>query len=220
MTFDPYGDSPSKEDLKKAGADDWFSDALAQQKKKDAALLAALGGESKSLKKQQQELQNLLEIPPSQEIDEETLTFSPWREPRQRRRTPLWPVFSEISKRAAGPNGSGSRSFSNLNISKSVAAVHVMETERQRKRNNRRLKYRYSKQEFQLKKRIGPTVQTILTVLSQGRPAQPPLFFLSQKRTFRLLGTASTQKGVVPGQASPSSCTCSAGSVSTSILEA
>lgn len=71
MDFDPYGDMPSMEDLKKSGTADWLTDALAEQKKKNASLLAALGGEAQTLDAQKKDLQGLLELPPEENPDDD-----------------------------------------------------------------------------------------------------------------------------------------------------
>lgn len=99
MTFDPYADMPSQADLKKAGATDWFSDALAQQKKKNDALLAALGGESDSLKKQKNELQSLLELPPEESPDEETPDiFAAERAQSEKQKASLAGLFGDLEE--------------------------------------------------------------------------------------------------------------------------
>jgi hypothetical protein len=72
MTFDPYGDMPSMDDIKKSGAADWLSDALVAQKKKDASLMAALGGETETLDAQKKDIQELLVLPPDDNPGNET----------------------------------------------------------------------------------------------------------------------------------------------------
>lgn len=63
MSDDPYDNMPSLEDLQDAGATDWFSDAIAEQKKRNASLKAALGSETKSLKSERKSLEDLLNAP-------------------------------------------------------------------------------------------------------------------------------------------------------------
>lgn len=67
MSDDPYDNMPSLEDLKEAGATEWFSESLAQQKKRNEALKASLGGETASLKAERENLKNLLKKPPKEE---------------------------------------------------------------------------------------------------------------------------------------------------------
>lgn len=72
MTFDPYDNLPGKEDLEKAGAADWLSDALSEQKKKDAALRASLNKETGRLKARKKDLESLLELPPLEQAEDDT----------------------------------------------------------------------------------------------------------------------------------------------------
>lgn len=60
MSDDPYDNMPSLEDLQAAGATDWFSDAIAEQKKRNASLKAALGAETSSLKSERKSLEELM----------------------------------------------------------------------------------------------------------------------------------------------------------------
>lgn len=71
MTFDPYESLPSRDDIKKSGAEDWITDAFKKQKKEQDALLAALGGETETLKKNKKGLEGLLDLPPLTPEDEE-----------------------------------------------------------------------------------------------------------------------------------------------------
>lgn len=72
MDTDPYSDElPSLEDLQKAGATDWLTDALAAQRKQNASLLAALGGESEALDAERQSLEGLLELPPEENLEDQ-----------------------------------------------------------------------------------------------------------------------------------------------------
>ena len=72
MTFDPYDNLPGKEDLEKAGAADWLSEALSEQRKKDAALRASLNKETGSLKAEKRNLESLLELSPLDQAEEYT----------------------------------------------------------------------------------------------------------------------------------------------------
>ncbi len=63
MARDPY-DDPSDEELEASGANDWFSDSLAQQAKRDAQLKAGLNPDTRSVKKGKEQLRSLLELPP------------------------------------------------------------------------------------------------------------------------------------------------------------
>lgn len=66
MTDDPYDNIPTLDDLEAAGADDWFTDAVAQQKKRNAELKAALGSETSSLRSERKSLEDLLNAPEQQ----------------------------------------------------------------------------------------------------------------------------------------------------------
>lgn len=70
MSIDPYDNMPSKEDLRTSGAADWLNDVVAEQKKRQAALKAALGGEKAALQAQRQDLENLLNLPPEEVLEE------------------------------------------------------------------------------------------------------------------------------------------------------
>lgn len=71
MSDDPYDNLPSLEDLQAAGATDWFSDAIAEQKKRNASLKAALGAETNTLKSERKSLEELLNAAAQQPSQEE-----------------------------------------------------------------------------------------------------------------------------------------------------
>ena len=97
MDFDPYGDMPSFEDLKKSGTADWLTDAMAEQKKKNASLLAALGGESEALAAERQNLEGLLELPVEELPGEETPDlFAAERAEAEKRRASLDGIFGDL----------------------------------------------------------------------------------------------------------------------------
>jgi len=99
MKFDPYGDMPNLEDLKRSGAADWLGDALAAQKKKDASLLAALGGETETLDAQRKDLKGLLELPPSETPDEEVPDlFAAERAESARRNASVAGLFGDLEE--------------------------------------------------------------------------------------------------------------------------
>jgi hypothetical protein len=99
LTFDPYGEMPSMEDLKKAGAADWLSDALSEQRKKDASLLAGLGGVSETLDAQKKDIQGLLELPPEENPDEETPDlFAAERAAEEKRKASLSGLLGDLQE--------------------------------------------------------------------------------------------------------------------------
>ncbi|MGE0489466.1 MAG: hypothetical protein AB7S38_09660 [Vulcanimicrobiota bacterium] len=61
---DPYGNPPSRRQLKKSGTEDWINEALKDQREKEAALLGALGDAGSNLSAQRDHLESLLELPP------------------------------------------------------------------------------------------------------------------------------------------------------------
>lgn len=61
--FDPYQE-PSDEELEASGAKSWFKDSISSQNKANAKLKSSLSQDTRSLKNQNKDLQNLLELPP------------------------------------------------------------------------------------------------------------------------------------------------------------
>lgn len=55
---------PSREELEAAGAIDWFSDSVAEQKKRNAELRSNLGKETGSIRAEKNQLKDLLQLPP------------------------------------------------------------------------------------------------------------------------------------------------------------
>ncbi len=64
MAFDPYGNAPGRDELKKSGTEDWVNEAVSSQKAKETELLAVLGQESATIEAGQKDLESLLELPP------------------------------------------------------------------------------------------------------------------------------------------------------------
>ncbi len=60
----------SREELEAAGAADWFSDSIAEQKKRNAELRSNLGQETGSLRAEKNQLQDLLQLPPDLDPEE------------------------------------------------------------------------------------------------------------------------------------------------------
>lgn len=61
--FDPYQE-PSDEELEASGAKSWFKDSIASQNKANAKLKSSFSQDTRSIKNQNKDLQNLLELPP------------------------------------------------------------------------------------------------------------------------------------------------------------
>lgn len=103
MSFDPYESLPSREDIKKSGAEDWITDAFKKQKQEQDALLAALGGETDKLKAEKKGLEGLLELPPETPEDDEYTPdiFAAERESAQKKKNALSGLVGDLEKSKA-----------------------------------------------------------------------------------------------------------------------
>lgn len=94
MPVDPYGNAPSREDLKRSGTEDWVEEALKQQRQKEAALLGALGEATEALDESRRELSGLLDLPPApEEMENAPDLFAAEREKARQEQAGLSQIF-------------------------------------------------------------------------------------------------------------------------------